>query len=397
MQYPFIHSKKMLLEPVPGSSWASEMVLNPAILYEEETGRLHMLFRATGPWPEKQMAGKPLPYPIGLGYAWSDDKGETWQFDLERPALFPKLAYRAEEIYITNVNGEKVVNYANGGVEDPRLFYFEDGCYLITACRMFPPGPYWEHDEPMQCAPAWAREEGHPFGKAATENYTVNVLWKVNLQKLAVGDYEEAFGYVTHLTNPMFGEDRDVLIFPERLTINGHKKIVMLQRPYVPGHYPMFADDTKPSIVICSADSFEEFAAPDLPREILASPEFSWEADRIGASAPPIKLEDGKWLISYHGKQDAVEGYSQSFMIAQEQPGGYPKIVYRCAERLIVPTEDWEMPNKFTTPCVFVTGLTKVGKELLASYGAADERVGMLKIDYAGLLAHFRKNGDAAV
>lgn len=388
--YAFIHSKKLLLEPIPGSSWASEMVLNPAVLYEEGTGRLHMLFRATGPWPEKQLAGKPLPYPISLGYGWSDDEGENWQFDLERPALFPKLAYEADGMYITNVNGERVVNYANGGVEDPRLFYFEGDCYVITACRMFPPGPYWEHDEPMQCAPGWAREGGHPFGKAAAENYTVNVLWKVDLHKLAAGEYDAAFGYVTHLTDPQFGEDRDVLIFPERLEIDGKRKIVMLQRPYVPGNYPMFAEGTKPSIVICSADSFAEFANPDLPREILASPQFSWEADRIGASAPPIKIGDGEWLVSYHGKQDAIAGYSQSFMIVQEQKTGYPVVTHRCADRLIVPTEDWEKPNKFTTPCVFVTGLVKVGDALIASYGAADERVGVLKIEYDALMEHVR-------
>lgn len=390
MQYPFIYSKQLLLEPIQGSDWASEMVLNPAILYDEVSGRLHMLFRATGPWPEKQLEGKPLPYPISLGYGWSDDKGENWNFDLQRPALFPKLAYEAKDIYIINDKGERVVNYANGGVEDPRLFYFEGACYLITACRMFPPGPYWEHDEPMQCAPSWARLSDHPFGKAASENYTVNVLWRVDLQKLSSGRYDEAFAYVTHLTDPMFGEDRDVLIFPERLAIDGRKKIVMLQRPYVPGNYPMIADE-KPSIVICSADSFEEFANPDLPREILASPVFAWEADRIGASAPPVFIGDGEWLISYHGKQDETVGYTQSFMIVKEQEFGYPKVTHRCSERLMMPTEDWEMPHKFATPCLFTTGLVKLGGELLISYGAADERVGLLRMEYDALLGFIKK------
>ncbi|WP_235548880.1 hypothetical protein [Paenibacillus sp. Soil522] len=41
-------------EPVPDCEWASKMVLNPAIVKDPASDRLHMLFRATGPWSRKR-------------------------------------------------------------------------------------------------------------------------------------------------------------------------------------------------------------------------------------------------------------------------------------------------------------------------------------------------------
>jgi beta-1,2-mannobiose phosphorylase / 1,2-beta-oligomannan phosphorylase len=391
MVYNFIHSKRMVLEPVKDNPWASEMVLNPAIIKGLKSGRIHMLFRATGPWPQKRMADKPLPYPIFLGYGWSDDEGRTWQFDLERPALAPNLEYGIKKIYIKDYKGRKVVNHANGCIEDPRLFYFENECYVITACRMFPPGPYWEHDEPTQCCPDWISSDINPFGKAASENITVNVIFKVNLDMLTKKQYESAFEYVTNLTDPTFGEDRDVLVFPERIYINGQKKIVMLHRPFNPAEYPFIQEVIKPSIVICAADSLEDFSNPELYREVLAMPEFEWEINRIGGSAPPIRINSKEWLLCYHGKQDTEEGYTQSFMLLEEQKSGLPKVTHRCSERLIVADQDWEQPRKFSTPCVFITGMIENDGRLLASYGAADEKVGILEIDLDTLVQYICK------
>ncbi len=391
---PLPIDKQLVLSPPEGHPWAGEMVLNPAIIHDESAKRIHMLFRATNAWPQKQLPGKPLPYPIFLGYGWSEDRGKTWQFDLEKPALSPQLAYDLEDIRIEDVNGNTVTNYANGCIEDPRLFYLEGDCYCITACRMFPPGPYWEHDEPTQCAPGWALNPQNPLGKAASENFTVNVLWKVNLDALTRQDYEAAFIYVTHLTDAEFGEDRDVLIFPERLIIDGKSKYVMLQRPYNPGNYPFFDEDLKPSIIITSADTLEDFTKPALPRYLLAKPEFTWEGNRIGASTPPISLGNGEWLLNYHGKQDAEVGYTQSFMILKEQPTGLPQIIHRASERMIIADQDWEMPNKFKTPCVFITGMIRMQDLLIASYGAADEKVGVLRTHFDSLIDYVR-NFDA--
>jgi len=137
-----------ILVPKQGCSWADTMVLNPAMIPDPENPDCyHMLFRATGPYPEKRVEGQPLPYPIFLGYAVSHDRGETWDADFENPALAPTLNMQKDAIKRINRAGEQVVNHANGCIEDPRLFPFEGGLYLTTACRMFPPGPYWENDK----------------------------------------------------------------------------------------------------------------------------------------------------------------------------------------------------------------------------------------------------------
>jgi predicted GH43/DUF377 family glycosyl hydrolase len=389
MAINFIHSRTLVLEPQKGSPWADEMVLNPAVIEDPKTGRIHMLFRATGPWPQKQIPGRPMPYPIFLGYACSKDQGRTWTTDFSRPALAPALAYEIKDVTIRNCDNETVTNHANGCIEDPRLFFLEGQCYVIVACRLMPPGPYWIHDEPSQCAPSWIKTAENPFGKAASENVTVNVLYKVDLERLAHGEYENAFHYVIHLTDPQYGEDRDVVLFPEKLAINGRKQYVSLHRPFVPANYPGVSEKL-PSIFVCASDSLKTLWNETKSQTVVASPMFPWEGDRIGASTPPIRISDKEWLLCYHGKQDAVVGYTQSFMILEEQAQGFPRITHRCSERVMFAQDPWEMPHKFKTPCVFATGLIRLGDDLLISYGAADERVGVARMRYRELVDFVR-------
>lgn len=377
-------TRKNILTPQKNNKWMSEMVLNPAIIYDESTSRIHMLFRASGEWPEKRLNGKPMPYPICLGYGYSDDNGETWIFDYDKPALFPELSYDTDKIHIKNSLGDTVVNYSNGGMEDPRLFRIDNKVYLTVACRMFPPGPYWKNDDPIQCVPDWVFTDQNQYGEAAKNNYTVNVLYQVDLTKLSERNYKNAFAYITALTNPKYGEDRDVMFFSERTDIDGKLKLVMLQRPFVPSNYKNLNED-KPSVVISYADKFEDFFNDNCSREILMKPELWWEKDRIGASAPPMKISENKWLLCYHGKCDSKIGYTQSFAIVEKNDDKF--IVSRkLGERLITVQEEWEKSNKFKTPCIFVTGMIKANENLILSYGAADEKIGIIQMNYRELI-----------
>ncbi len=109
MNLPIIEcSKNPIIEPKVGCSWADTMVLNPAIWKDGD--KIHMLFRATGPYPEKNLKGKSDPYPIFLGYAVSNDNGKTFEADFSKPCLSPKLAYKLNEMYIEDINGNKVDN-----------------------------------------------------------------------------------------------------------------------------------------------------------------------------------------------------------------------------------------------------------------------------------------------
>ncbi len=385
-------NKRRILTAVPGSPWAGKMVLNPAMAADPaHPETIHMLFRATGPGERWRQPGQPAPYPIFLGYGVSRDGGKSWDFDTASPAMAPALEYAPERLMTRDAAGRECVNYANGCIEDPRLFEFEGALYLTVACRTFPPGPYWEHDDPVQCMPEWARDPDSGLGRAVLENSTVSLLYRVDLAALAARDYPNAFGFIAPLHPPDVSDDRDVVLFPRRLVIDGKPRIVCLHRPKHPWHYAIGRELKLPSIFIAAADELTDFARTDIRREVYAAPSFPWEANRIGASWAPLETAPGEWLLPYHGKQDDRVGYTQSFMLLTERASGFPKIAVRPAERLLYADLDWELEGDFTIPCLFTcSGLSRPDGRLLMGYGAADNCVGLVDVDYAGLLASLR-------
>ena len=104
-----------------------------------------------------------------------------------------------------------------------------------------------------------------------------------------------------------------------------------------------------------------------------------------------MRISDTEWLSPYHAKKDADYGYTQSFMILEEQADGLPKIIHRCGAEVFRASEPWEMPNRFKTPCVFTTAIIEDGDDYVMSYGAADEVVGVARVNKADLLALVRQ------
>lgn len=380
-----------VLEPQAGCVWADTMVLNPALVLDPDGRTIHMLFRATGPWPQKNLRGRSDPYPIFLGYAKSVDGGESFQADFSRPALAPRLAYREEELTVENLCGQRVLNYANGCVEDPRLFEVEGELYLTVACRLFPPGPYWEGDKRRDNLPDWAMEESNPIGRLACRNDTVTVLYKVDLPKLAAGRYEQAFAYIGPLTDGNVCDNRDVFLFPRRFRIHGKEQLLMLHRPEFPNRFPSAEQVCKPAILLAAASDFAAFPTGQAEHQLLAKGEFDWEEERVGASFPPIDLGGGEWLVSYHGKQLPDYGYTQSFLILREMEDDFPVITHRMSERRIYARQTWELPDKFPCPCLFTTGAVLLDGTLIMGYGAADQKVGIAKVNFAELVAYVRQ------
>lgn len=386
-----VYSKKPVLEPQPSCDWADTMVLNPALVLDEKDDIIHMLFRATGPWKQKNLRGISDPYPIFLGYARSTDGGESFVPDFTRPALKPALAYEEEELYIKNSKNERVINYANGCVEDPRIFSVEGKMYLTVASRLFPPGAYWEGDKRRDNLPDWVLDGDNPIGVLAARNDTVTVLYELDLDKLKAGEYESAFTYVGPLTDGNITDNRDVFLFPKRFMIDGKEQLLMLHRPDDPSAFAAGEGVKKPSIMLAAAMELEDFATSKATHRLLAKGIFDWEEERIGASFPPIDLGNGEWLVSYHGKQLPDYGYTQSFMILKEKENDFPEIIHRMSKRLIYARQKWELPDKFPCPCIFTTGGVVRGGELIMGYGAADQKIGIAKTDLSELVMYVRQ------
>ncbi len=375
-------NKYFAFGPKPGSPWADKMVLNPAMVADpDDPDTIHMLFRATGPYPEARLPGKPMPYPIFLGYAVSHDRGVSWDCDFTEPAFAPGCNYNLDEPpMVTDAFGRRMFNYANGAVEDPRLFYFEDELHLSVACRAFPPGPYWDHDDPLQCMPSGFEA----FGAAVAENYTVSLLYKVNLDALKKRDYANSFQFVTPLHEPDVSDNRDVVLFPRR--ING--KIICIHRPKWPWRYGFARDIKIPSIFMAAADSLGDFYSGKAAQEVYAVPQFEWEGNRIGASWAPLEIEPGLWLLPYHGKQDDKVGYTQSFMLLKENGQTFPEVIARPTGRMLYADQPWELEGDFTIPCLFTcSGVLRDDGTLLMGYGAADAKVGMVEVTLSKLIS----------
>lgn len=385
-------NRRLLINPQHGCPWADKMVLNPAIVKDPaDEHTLHMLFRATGPSPDKQLPGKPLPYPIFLGYACSRDGGESWKADFSRPAFSPALEYSLDKLETMDIYGNRTPNYANGCIEDPRLFYFEEELYLSVACRAFPPGPYWEHDDPRQCMPDWVVSGRHDLGQAISDNSTVSLLYKVDLESIKSGSYDTAFSLIGPLHPPDVSDDRDAFLFPRRLKINGQDKIVCIHRPKHPWNYSEGKHLKSPSIFLALADSLPELRSMDIHRTALVLPVFPWEANRVGGSWPPLEISPGEWLLPYHGKQDDTVGYTQSFIILRETGMGFPEIVHRPSARLMYAAEAWELEGDFSIPCMFTcSGALMSDGRLLMGYGAADSRIGMAEARLPDIINYTR-------
>ncbi len=387
------HCPAPVLSPEKDVPWADTMVCNPGIIKDPKSNRLHMLFRACGPWPEKTPpGGKYPPYIWVLGYAHSDDLGRTWHPDYSRPAINAPLNSTPETIRAKNVYGDWVPDYANAYIEDPRFITIGKKTYMAVCTRMFPVGPYWLDgvDYGVQLyKPEWARKDDNPFGKGVSS--CGNVLYEVDMDKLAKREYEQAFTVVSHLTDPEFGEDRDAFPFPEKFKIFDKEQYLLIHRPNEPMWYKdVVKAPIQPSVFLSAAEDFRDFPTARAKQHFLFGPRFGWEQNKVGGSFTPIRISENEWLLSYHGTAPKI-GYTQSFAIVRERANDFPVVTHRCPERLMYASEAWEQPKLFTLPCLFTTAGVVIDGTLIMGYGAADQYIGTATVKLSELTEHVRK------
>jgi predicted GH43/DUF377 family glycosyl hydrolase len=157
-------------------------------------------------------------------------------------------------------------------------------------------------------------------------------------------------------------ENKDVVLFDRKI----RGSYVALHRP-VSRH--QFAG---PSIWIARSDDLEHWGH----HKVVFTPRpDNWDAERIGAGPPPVKVKGG-WLFIYHGVTpvagDAIGVYAVgAALLAARDPS---QVVARSAGPILVPEGAGEREG-FTPNVVFPTAADLRGDRLTLYAGAADTRV----------------------
>jgi beta-1,2-mannobiose phosphorylase / 1,2-beta-oligomannan phosphorylase len=174
-------------------------------------------------------------------------------------------------------------------------------------------------------------------------------------------------------------QNKDVALFPEK--VRGH--YVAFNRP------ESLFEFGKPSIWISYSKDLI-FWGKD--KNLMRPREGSWEEERLGAGAPPIKTKKG-WLAIYHGVQgkDNERTYSAGAVLLDKK--NPEKILARSPKNkpLIRPNKKYEQTG-YLNNVVFPTDavLTEDGKELLIYSGGADSIVSVRKIALKDIWKHLR-------
>lgn len=96
----------------------------------------------------------------------------------------------------------------------------------------------------------------------------------------------------------------------------------------------------------------------------------SWDSQRVGAGAAPIKTEVG-WLELYHGADEASRYCLGALLLDLNDP---TRVIARSRQPIMEPLMDYERAGFFGN-VVFTNGHVVSGDTITLYYGAADEVV----------------------
>lgn len=170
------------------------------------------------------------------------------------------------------------------------------------------------------------------------------------------------------LISPPGIDDKDAAIFPEK--VNG--KFVIVHR-------------IQNEIVMDHVDSLDFDGNTWLRSLSFITPRaHSWDSERIGISAPPMKTEHG-WLALYHGVSKDGHKYRVGAMLLQLDD---PSVVLaRTPWPILEPEAPFEKEGNVPN-VVFPCGAALTDDTLFIYYGGADKVVGVAKISFSKLLTY---------
>ena len=260
----------------------------------------------------------------------------------------------------------------HAGVEDPRLSYLPSlGTYLMTYVAYGPLGP-------------------RPALAASTDMLSWKRLGPLHFE------FQEELNVDLNLI-----PNKDVVYFPEPVPgPGGELCYAALHRPMwdldwiVPGagsELPAGMTDDRPGIWISYvpvAAALRDIGAMAHLRshKLVAMPEYDFEAVKIGAGPPPLRVPEG-WLLIHHGvsgtllpgmdQQPRVRYAAGAMILSHDDPS---HVLYRTPTPLLEPSTHAEtegiVPN-----VVFPTAIEEIAGKLFVFYGMADSRIGIATLD----------------
>jgi len=179
-----------------------------------------------------------------------------------------------------------------------------------------------------------------------------------------------------------FPEDFRICLATSKNLIDWERQGIVLDEPNkdaslfpekIKGKYVMF-HRREPDIWIAYSDDLKTW----YDHKIIMKPitDSDWEYNKVGIAGPPIKTEQG-WFLIYHGTSNEKGYCLGAALLDLDDPS---KVLARQAEPILEPELDWEI-NGYIPKVVFSCGQVEIGDRIMVYYGGADTVIGVAGID----------------
>ena len=293
------------------------------------------------------------------------DNGAFWMYERAAGSLRPfqtsiGLLKSADGVHFAPVSDQpvftgKMLGYPDGSVEDARVVKIDGKYYLCYALQ-----PYAFDCWPTGVAVPDYYPEHYPQWK---ENNTAPMITRSGI---AVSDDGVHFTQLCYTTPPEI-DDRDNALFPEK--VDG--QFALLRRPmqYVGEAY----GTETPGIWISFSKDLMAWEKPEL---VAVAENFTWEGQKIGAAASPLKTEAG-WLVLYHGVDTRSVYRVGAMLLDLENPR---KVIARTKNPIMEPETYYERFGLVINNTVFPTATVLHEGLIYVYYGCCDTCISLATI-----------------